>query len=77
MGVGALELARGGSAYTVSRNDAAEKTVASDGSDAPIECSSVGSVLQWRMFRPSERKTTSSASCVSPRCDREPRIVCV
>lgn len=39
--------------------------------------SSEGSVLQSRTLRPMERKMTSSESCVMPRWDREPRMVCV
>lgn len=45
MGVGALELARkdaGASAYTLSRKVEAGKRALSDGSEAAIECSSVG-----------------------------------
>jgi hypothetical protein len=48
---------------------------ASDGSEAAIECSRVGLESQSRMFGPMDRKMTSSESWVSPRWDRDPRIV--
>ena len=70
MGVGALELALDGaerSPYTFSRNEVAEKMVASDGSDALIVCSSAGLELQSRRFWPRDRKMTSRASWVNPR----------
>jgi hypothetical protein len=77
-GVGARELARDGavgSPYIVSRNICADITCASLGSDA--------ATVAWRefvvegssMFKEMDRKRTSSASCVRPRCVRDPRIV--
>ena len=70
MGVGALALARKGvaaSAYTLSRNVDAEKSAASDGSEAAIECSRSGFESLSARFGPMDRKMTSSASCVKPR----------
>jgi hypothetical protein len=50
-------------------------TCASDGSDvASVACRLV-LVLGSRIFFEIERKRTSSASCVRPRCDRDPRMV--
>lgn len=50
--------------------------VASDASDALIEASRDEDVEQSAMFWPIDRKRTSRVSCVRPRWDREPRIVC-
>lgn len=50
---------------------------ASEGSDATMDCSRTEFESQSRRCGPSDRKITSRASCVKPRWDREPRIVCV
>ena len=79
IGVGARELARegAGSPYMVSRNICALITCASEGSEAATVACREAVVFGSRILLEMERKSTSSASWVSPLVERDPRIVCV
>lgn len=77
-GVAARELAREGavvSPYMVSRNICADMTCASLGSEAATVAWREVVVEGSRIFEDMERNRTSRASCVNPRCVRDPRIV--
>ena len=80
IGVGALEFARDGadgSLNMLSINICADITCASLGSEAAtVACKEVV-VAGSRILSERERKRTSRESCVRPRWERDPRIVCV
>lgn len=58
------------------KHDAAERND-SDGSHAWRDSITEGSDVDSSMFGPMDRKRTSRASWVRPRCDLDPKIVCV
>ena len=76
-GVAARELrdCASGSAKTLSMKAAAPTMVASEPSDACSEDSSEFDKLGSTRLEPRDRNMTSSASCVRPLCDLDPRIV--
>ena len=65
-----------GSANMVSRKDEAQTMDASEVSEACSEASRSGETFGSTRLEPRLRNSTSSASCVRPLCDFDPRIVC-